>query len=68
MEDSRIFLFRYYVDGILHKAVIVAEWRTDAEKMLKERYQEFGIVIKIEEWECIEEDGIVLTWHEPIKD
>lgn len=68
MGNTSVYLVRYTVDGLLHKAVILAEYYKDAEEILIKQYQEYGIDIQIEEWEYFEDgdNGVILTWHEPI--
>lgn len=69
MNETTVYLIRYVVDGLLHKAVVMAEFYKKAEEILINNYKEYGIEIQIEEWEFFEEgdEGVILTWHEPIK-
>ncbi len=48
------------------KVVILADDYEEAEKILRKRYRKFDIEIDIEEYEEIEDKGVVLTWNEPI--
>jgi hypothetical protein len=70
MGETSVYLIRYFVNGLLHKAVILAERYTEAESILINNYKDYGIDIEIEECEFFEEGdtGVILTWNQPIKD
>jgi len=61
-----VYLIRFNNNGLLMKVVILADDYEEAEKILRKRYRKFDIEIDIEEYEEIEDKGVVLTWNEPI--
>lgn len=64
-----IFLIRYTVgeSHILHKSVVKADFYEEALCFLLARYKEYNIKINIEEYEIVTDNGIILTWHEPVR-
>lgn len=60
-----VCLIRFNNNGILCKSVVLAESVKEAEELLIKEYKKYDIEIQIEDYEVIEEEGIVLTWNEP---
>jgi hypothetical protein len=65
--DMTVFLIRFNNNGVLSKAIVLAENNIEAYKVLAKDYEEYGVKIDIEEYEIITDRGVALTWHEPIK-
>lgn len=62
MKAYKVRFFNY--EGSLAICIVLAHTWEEAKELLLKDYKDFDLEIRIEEYEVIEDKGVVLTWHQ----